>query len=429
MKVDDRLGVGFIGSGFMTRFHLRSWVAVRDADVLGVWSPTRAHREEAAGMARELGVGAAKPYDSITAMVADPAIDCLWIVGPNHARLACMEEIVHAIESGAGTLRAVACEKPLGRNVAEARRMLALAREANLLDGYLENQVFAPAVARGREILWARGASAAGRPYLARAAEEHSGPHNAWFWRGDLQGGGVLSDMMCHSVEVARFLVTDPAKPRSSLVAKRITAQTATLKWSRPEYVEELRRRFGAEVDYQRRPAEDFARVMVEFVDDAGLPVIVEATTSWSFVGPGLRLSMEVLGPEYSMRASSLETELELFLSRATAQAARPRNLVEKQNAETGLMPIVPNESAAYGYEDENRHMVRAFRRGERPAETFEDGVAVTEILMAAYMSAERGATLDFPPPGLDAFVPAVAARKVSDSRQCRRDQPLGLSA
>ena len=235
-------------------------------------------------------------------MVADPAIDCLWIVGPNHARLACMEEIVDAIRRGAGTLRAVACEKPLGRNVAEARRMLALAREANLLDGYLENQVFAPAVRRGREVLWARGARAAGRPYLARAAEEHSGPHNAWFWRGELQGGGVLSDMMCHSVEVARFLVTDPAKARASLTPKRVTAQVATLKWSRPEYAAELRRRFGAEVDYQRRPAEDFARVMVEYEDDAGLPVLIEATTSWSFVGPGLRLSMEVLGPEYSMR-------------------------------------------------------------------------------------------------------------------------------
>jgi predicted dehydrogenase len=404
----ERLGIGFIGSGFMTRFHLRSWVAVRDADVVGIWSPTAAHREDAAAMARDLGVGAARPHDSIAAMVADPAIDCLWIVGPNHARLACMEEIVDALRRGAGTLRAVACEKPLGRNVAEARRMLALAREANLLDGYLENQVFAPAVTRGREVLWARGARTAGRPYLARAAEEHSGPHNAWFWRGDLQGGGVLSDMMCHSVEVARFLVTDPAKPRASLTPKRVTAQVATLKWSRPEYAAELRRRFGAEVDYRRRPAEDFARAMVEFEDDGGLPVLIEATTSWSYVGPGLRLSMEVLGPEYSMRVSSLDTELELFLSRGTTQAAA-EDLVEKQNAETGLMPIVPNESATYGYENENRHMVSAFRAGERPAETFDDGVAVTEILMAAYMSAERGATVDFPPAGLESFVPAVA--------------------
>ena len=36
-------------------------------------------------MARELGVGLARPHDSIAAMVADPAIDCLWLVGPNRA--------------------------------------------------------------------------------------------------------------------------------------------------------------------------------------------------------------------------------------------------------------------------------------------------------------------------------------------------------
>ena len=41
----DRLGVGFIGSGFNALFHLRSWVGIRDADVLGFWSPTASKRE------------------------------------------------------------------------------------------------------------------------------------------------------------------------------------------------------------------------------------------------------------------------------------------------------------------------------------------------------------------------------------------------
>jgi ornithine cyclodeaminase/alanine dehydrogenase-like protein (mu-crystallin family) len=43
-----RLGIGFIGSGFVAQFHIRSFVAVRDADVLGVYSPNRAHAEHAA---------------------------------------------------------------------------------------------------------------------------------------------------------------------------------------------------------------------------------------------------------------------------------------------------------------------------------------------------------------------------------------------
>ena len=207
---DKRLGVGFVGGGFVARFHIRSFQSVRDADVLGVVSRADPTAEEAAALARELGVGDAKAYDSITDMVADPAIDALWICAPNFARLEVMNEIVHAIESGVGQLKGIACEKPLGRNAAEARRMLALAERAELLHGYLENQLFSPGVVRGKNIVWARGAALTGPPFLARAAEEHSGPHMPWFWEGELQGGGVLNDMMCHSVEVARFLLTPP---------------------------------------------------------------------------------------------------------------------------------------------------------------------------------------------------------------------------
>ena len=196
MGNSDRLGVGFVGGGFNARFHIRSWVGVRDADVLGVVSRTRSTAEEAAALARELGVGEAKAYDTVTDLVADPAIHALWICAPNFTRLDVMEEIVEAIESGKGELVGVACEKPLGRNAAEARRMLELAERANLLDGYLENQVFTPSVVRGKEIVWVRGAALTGPPYLARSAEEHSGPHMPWFWEGELQGGGVLNDMM-----------------------------------------------------------------------------------------------------------------------------------------------------------------------------------------------------------------------------------------
>ena len=49
-------------------------------------------------------------------------------------------------------------------------------------------------------------------------------------------------------------------------------------------------------------------------------------------------------------------------------------DLVEKQNAEMGVMPVVPNESLAYGYEAENRHFVRAFLGKETPRLTFADG-------------------------------------------------------
>ncbi len=229
-----RLGVGFVGSGFNTKFHLQAWAGVRDADVLGVWSPNRRNASTAATLARKLDVGKAKAYKSITDMVADPAIDAIWLCGPNQTRIENVEEIADSILRGKGSLLGIACEKPLGRTVREAKQVTRLVKRAGLKHGYLENQVFAPQVMHGHSLLWARGAALTGRPYLARAAEEHSGPHMPWFWQGKLQGGGVLNDMMCHSALVVRHLLTKPGAPLSTVRPKRITGQIASLKWTRP---------------------------------------------------------------------------------------------------------------------------------------------------------------------------------------------------
>jgi predicted dehydrogenase len=403
-----RLGIGIVGSGFNAQFHLQAFVGVRDADVLGIWSPNRERADRAAALARRLGVGEAKAFPSIAAMVADPGIDAIWLCGPNHARIANVEEITDAVTRGKAALTGLACEKPLARNVAEAKQVLDLTTRAGLKHGYLENQRFAPQVETGRALLWARGAKLTGRPYLARAAEEHSGPHMPWFWQGKLQGGGVLNDMMCHSALVVRHLLTDPAKPTSSVRPARITGHIASLKWTRPEYAKKLSAAMGPDVDYTKAPSEDFASVMIEFATDDGHRVLGEATTSWSFVGAGLRLSAELLGPEYSMSWNTLDSGLKLFFSREV-RGKSGEDLVEKQNAEMGQMPVVANEPAAYGYEAENRHFVRAFLGLEPPALTFEDGLEVVRILMTAYQSAEQGKTLDFPPAGIETFVPAVA--------------------
>src|SRR5947208_6074761 len=405
---NKRLGIGFVGSGFNARFHLQGLQAVRDADVLGVWSPNGKHAEDMAAQARRLDLGPAKAHRSIADMVADPAVDALWLCGPNQARVENVEEIVDAVTRGKGALKGIASEKPLARNLAEAQRVVDLVKQAGIAHGYLENQAFAPAITQGRAITWARGASLTGRPYLARAAEEHSGPHTPWFWRGELQGGGVLNDMMCHSALVVRHLLTKPGAPSSSVRPARVTGHIASLKWTRPEYAKRLQQMMGKDVDYAKAPAEDFASVMIEFAAEDGATVLGEATTSWNFVGPGLRLSAELLGPEYSMAWNSLDSGLQLFFSRAVKGNAG-EDLVEKQNAEIGLMPVVAGEPAVYGYEAEDRHFVRVFLKGEPPELTFDDGVEVVKLLMTAYMSAEQRKTLDFPPKGLEAFVPAVA--------------------
>jgi predicted dehydrogenase len=238
-----------------------------------------------------------------------------------------------------------------------------------------------------------------------------------WFWEGELQGGGVLNDMMCHSVEVARFLLTPPGASREVLTPTKVTAYASCLKWQRPRYAEQLAEMSGGSLDYRTRPSEDFARALVEFKDRDGGRRIVEATTSWCFVGAGLRLTMELLGPEYSMEVNSLDAGPKVFFSREV-QGDTGEDLVEKQNAETGVMPIVSDEEAEYGYTAENRHMVQAFRAGEMPMSTFSDGVAVTDLLMTAYMSAELERTVHFPPPDLENFIPAVARGEWNPGRE-----------
>ncbi|MEO7963589.1 MAG: Gfo/Idh/MocA family oxidoreductase, partial [Gemmatimonadaceae bacterium] len=389
-------------------FHIQGWRGVRDGDVLGVWSPNARNAASAATLARDLDVGAAKPYKSIAAMVANPAIDAIWLCGPNQARIENVEEIVDAIKRGKGTLRGIACEKPLARNVAEAKEVERLVTSVGIPNGYLENQFFTPHVEAGKSLLWARGAATTGRPYLARAAEEHSGPHAPWFWKGSLQGGGVLNDMMCHSALVVRHLLCRPGEPLSSVRPVRISAHIASLKWSRPHYAKQLQRTMSKELDYTSAPSEDYASVTIEFETSEGTRAIGEATTTWSYVGAGLRLSAELLGPEYSMKWNSLDSGLQLFFSRAVKGKAG-EDLVEKQNAEQGVMPVVPEEFLAYGYTNEDRHFCRAFLGKEPPKLTFADGVEVVRMLMSAYQSAEQGKTLSYPVKGIDAFVPAVA--------------------
>lgn len=409
MKVShERLGVGIVGSGFMARFHIQSWVNIRDADIVAICSTNVDTAREAAGLCRELGVGEPKVYTNLSEFVRDPSVEAVWVAAPNYVRLEIAETIADEVRSGRAELKGIAWEKPMARTVAEGKRILHAVEEANINHGYLENQLYAPSVVRGKELIWRRGAAVAGAPYLARCAEEHSGPHRPWFWIGEKQGGGVLNDMLCHSVAAGWFLLTPLNEALTTLKPKAITSRIACLKWSRMEYIERLKRMTDGAVDYARSPAEDYATAEIVFEGRDTGHVIVQASTSWSFVGPGLRLTFEVLGPEYSLFINSLDTEGRIFFSREVRGAAG-EDLVEKQTAEQGLMPFLADETFTYGYVHENRHMVQCFLNNEKPFSTMADGLRITELLMACYMSAELGKTVPFPPDGLEDFVPEVA--------------------
>ena len=121
-----------IGSGFINNFHLQALVSVRHVTVAGVYSPTVAHREALAAKANALELGPCRPFASLEAMLISGEIDAVWIGVPNFARLETMREIHRLVKAGWTKLVGVACEKPLGRTLAEAREMLRLAEDAKL---------------------------------------------------------------------------------------------------------------------------------------------------------------------------------------------------------------------------------------------------------------------------------------------------------
>ncbi|MFB6136218.1 MAG: Gfo/Idh/MocA family protein [Halobacteriaceae archaeon] len=399
---DDSLGVGFVGAGFITdTFHVPSFERVRDAHVAGVMNPTVSKAESVADDARAAGCGDPSAYGDVRDLVRDPEVEALWVAAPNHVRVETVEAVVEEFENGAD-LRGIAVEKPLARTLAEAERVVDLVESTGLPHAYLENQVHMPAVERTKELLW-EAAGESGRPYLARAAEEHSGPHAAWFWDGEKQGGGVLSDMMCHSHEANRHLLSSPDGYDLTPVA--VSAEASTLKWAREEYADELAAEY--DVDYRERPAEDYARASVFYETPDGELVVGEATNSWCFVGEGLRISVELLGPEYSGRIDTLESGTDVFFS--DDAAGDTGYVVEKQEASRGGMSVLPDEVVTYGYLAQNRRVVSAFREGENAREDLRDGLEVVRLCMASYRAAETGERVDLADADLSEYVPAPA--------------------
>jgi predicted dehydrogenase len=397
---DSSFGIGLVGAGFISRTsHAPSVEYIPDAHVAGVQNRTR---ETAAAVAESCG-GEPAVYggDELTALVRDPDVDGVWVTTPNFVRVDAVDTVVDAVEDGAA-LQGIAIEKPIARTLGEARHIRDRIDSVGLAHAYLENWVHEPDIEQLRRLLWERGRDA-GRPYLARSQAEHGGPHSGWFWDGQKQGGGALTDMLCHSLAGNDYLLRDPETDRP-LDAVDVSADTATLKWAREEYAAELEERFG--VDYRSDASEDYARVTVRYEDRAGNPVVSEATGSWCFVGSGVSRRIELLGPEYSGQVRTDDDSSSVFLSDDVAGGG---GWAEKQNATSGRMPVDAATVVTGGFVAENRDAVSSFRRGENGRLDLADGERVLRLCMAAYRAAEERTSVDPASASLETYTPPPA--------------------
>ncbi|NIA16427.1 MAG: Gfo/Idh/MocA family oxidoreductase [Nitrospiraceae bacterium] len=385
----DNFKLGFIGAGFLAQFQAVALQSVRGVELSGVHALKGA--EELAAYANDNGLGECAVYSSVAELCNH--CDAVTVFAPNFVRVDLVGQIVEAVKAGA-PLKGVICEKPLGRTVAEAKQLVQMAKDGGFPTAYFENQNHMKPITAALAQL-APTIREMGPMTLARSAEEHAGPHEPWFWDPTRQGGGVLSDMACHSIACSWFTLTPPDKPIDFLQPVRVSCETALLKWGLPKYRQDLLDRMG--IDYAKTPAEDFTTGIVTFRNpETDQLVKAQFTNSWMYDKQGLRLLMEGLGPDYAFEVNSLQTPVNIFIGDKAAEAVADGELaLEKSTASRGLLAVEPNEADLYGYVDELADAVQAFREGRDALMNWDYGLEVTKLCQAAYMAAERRQTLD----------------------------------
>ena len=332
--------IAMLGSGFIGRFYAESLQGQRSKDkIVSIYS----RREESAKKF-------AADYQcqhwttDMEESIANPEVDMVCIALPNNLHEA-------AVTLCCKHKKAVITTKPLGRNAAEAKRMLLAVEAAGIFNGYLEDLVYTPKFLKAFESV---KAGAIGRILWAKSRETHPGPHSDWFWDIEQAGGGCILDLGCHCVEITRSFIGKDIKP------------VEVMCWA----------------DTQVKPidAEDHAICLVKYENGA----IGQFEVSWTFRG-GLDLRDEVMGTEGTIWMNNfLRTGFEMFTT-----GKGDGYIAEKSESNTGWLFPVGDEINELGYNHMFTDMFNAIENGRPPKETFYDGYVVNAVLDAAYKSAK----------------------------------------
>jgi predicted dehydrogenase len=203
------LGVGMLGYAFMGKAHTNAY---KTLDY--IYTPPPAHPRLVAIAGRDRGrvEAAARRYGYEKAvtdwrdLVDDPEVQVFDNGAPNNLHA---EPCIAAARAG----KHIICEKPLARDAAEAKRMLEAAQAAGIVHMCAFNYRFVPALKLARDIITA---GRLGRIYHFRAQylqEWIMDPNFGMVWRLDASeaGSGALGDLGTHIIDLARFLVGEPA--------------------------------------------------------------------------------------------------------------------------------------------------------------------------------------------------------------------------
>ena len=132
---------GIIGIGYIGPVHIEALRRIGNVEVVAV---THSSEESTKEKARLLGIP--KAYGDYRDLINDPEIDVVHICTPNH---------LHYIQAKEALLagKHVLCEKPLAMNSDEARELVSLGKEKNLICAVHFNIRFYPLVSQARNMV------------------------------------------------------------------------------------------------------------------------------------------------------------------------------------------------------------------------------------------------------------------------------------
>ncbi|TGD80533.1 Gfo/Idh/MocA family protein [Hymenobacter wooponensis] len=200
--------LGFLGVGWIGRNRLEAIAQHTAAEVAYVADPVPQNTTDALKSAPT-----AVAVESLEDLLSQPDLDAVVIATPSALHAA---QSILALEAG----KAVFCQKPLGRNAAEARAVVEAARQADKLLGVDLSYRHTAAMQRVYEVVQS---GELGQVYAVELVFHNAyGPDKPWFYDPKLSGGGCVIDLGVHLVDLALWALSFPAvrQVQSRLFAK-----------------------------------------------------------------------------------------------------------------------------------------------------------------------------------------------------------------
>jgi predicted dehydrogenase len=361
-----KIGVGIVGGGYMGKAHsvaMGAVAAVFDTDLRPSLEMICTTSDAgAADKARQFGFR--RSTSDWRKLVDDSAVEAIVIASPQDTHF---DISMAALANG----KHVFCEKPLALTLSECRSLVEAAEKSGCVHMTGFNYIRTPASQLARQII-ARGEIGDVTFLRAEHTEDFLADASlAGDWRTKGRPNGNMGDLAPHIINAALAL----AGPITSLVADIATVHKT---------------RGGVEVTN-----DDQSSIMCRFESGAMGQLYVSRTAT----GRKMGYAYEVYGTKGSIRFDQ-EDQNALWLYKAEGtEDRRGFTKILTGPLHPDYKPFCLGPGHGTGYQDqiiiEARDFLQAIHAGKPKWPTFRDGLLVSEIVEAAWLSHEKRAWID----------------------------------